>query len=202
MKLPALIATAVLGAALAGCAVPPPAPQVLIGEHARAAVEDHFFFGGHRTDGTPMRWCRNELRVRVDRDTLPAGAGDTIGEAFAIVSAATGISFVETAPGVSGDVQISGRNLAPTLLGLTGNLSTPDRQTRTFSSISLNTEFGGDSRWLSVVIHELGHALGLAHNDIDEHSIMGAARAEHTLTDGDLRGFRALGEPCLPQTLN
>lgn len=166
-------------------------------------------FLAHRRDGYPMRWdpC-TPVRYRTNLERAPAGTAEAVRDALTTVSAGTGLTFVNT--GSTTDVTEDGPESGSydLLIAFTSRARRPDL----FSGPSAFGGFTSDrAGWViagyvfvdgatvtpaavrPVLIHELAHAVGLAHVT-DRHQVLHPVITERAAYgDGDLEGLWWVG---------
>ncbi len=187
----------------------------------------HHAFLQTEFDGMPVGWdpCR-PVRYVVNPAGAPAQWATLVSDAVAEVEAATGLDLVDegtTTDRTFEDREARGPDADPVLIGwadatevgelagdvagLGGAVSVSDGSRRhyTTGSLALDTETyarlagraDGEEVERAILLHELGHVMGLAHVD-DRGELMytqGVPRA--TFGPGDREGLAALGAlPC------
>lgn len=171
-------------------------------------------------DGRPATYdpCR-AVHYVLSRAHLPPDGAARVAAAFATVSAATGLAFVDDGrtDEVVGTHRVYGRRpggdwnpvlvgwatareyppLAADVAGLGG--STADRHGRLVSG-QVAVDVRGPAPG-PVLLHELGHLVGLAHVADPQQLMAPVANGRTTYGAGDLAGLAAAGAgPCEPST--
>lgn len=193
---------------------------------------DRFTFIEVHADGSPVRFnpCRAIPYAVHVGDGAPANATGLVAEAFARISAATGISFVDR--GLTGEtfsaaldrplwnhpaygsgpspvlVSFERPNGANTLgsrdAGVAGRQAAPDSHGHPVvvtGSVAVNTtldlvpDFSNAASYGAVLLHELGHVMGLDHVDDPRQIMSGVLRQGNpgSYQHGDLAGLAGVG---------
>ncbi|CAA9249448.1 MAG: hypothetical protein AVDCRST_MAG50-2519 [uncultured Acidimicrobiales bacterium] len=169
--------------------------ETISGPHAFLAV----------SGGAPVRWSPCLPLSWALADDSPDGAEQLVGEAFDYLAGRTGLRFVfggrmpAAAPMPVGTIRVGWTDLAPTQLGMATSRAhlTPWGPRMRSSDIALARDTGlaldySTSGVGPVLLHELGHALGLDHVD-DPSQLMYTARSGPTdFNAGDRAGLRQL----------
>jgi len=188
----------------------------------RGSSSTYQFLAEDQLSGQPYRWSScDPIRYVVNPSRAPDGWEQTLGDAVREVSEATGLEFVDEGTSSDGPddsrfargdrpepVLISWVSLEeePELEGDVVGVAGPASLGRFFvtGSVLLDApafeimgDRGADDLQQAVIMHELGHLVGLAHVK-DERQLMYASTTfQTTFGTGDLEGLRALGEgPC------
>ena len=189
-----------------------------VDDRLRPAVEADadgaYAFLETRSNGSPLGFspCRE-----IDYVVNPAGAPDNWAELVSIaireVSDATGLQFEDQ--GVTDDRNFSERidssgnadALADDVAGVGGPTLIQRGNLRSFASGSvildtditdrLDRQFGGGNAQLGLLLHELGHLVGLDHVDDPDELMYPTATSMTSFGPGDLQGLSLLGAiPC------
>ena len=171
----------------------------------------HAVFEGGRWDSSVITWS-----IGRGPGTGPAPFSGALGsqyeaivaQAFAAWGKASGLTFREVADSPQADITIGWSKLDPANSGLMGftsgdkqngdlqqgvtiQLEDPTEDQLTVGSNGQLTYQGTQTGFYDLVMHEIGHALGLADN-ADPNSVMYYAGGNGTLDGGDLTGITAL----------
>jgi hypothetical protein len=172
--------------------------------------------------GEPARWSScDPITYVVNADQAPGGWEETLDEALAEVSEATGLEFEsdgETSDGASSSRYGAGERPKPVLISWV----TPDEEPKLAGDIvgiagpsSLGDTFvtgtvlldaaafdemeerGDEGLQRAVVMHELGHLVGLDHVDDERQLMYPSTTFQTSFGEGDLQGLEILGDgPC------
>lgn len=171
----------------------------------------------------PVGWnpCE-EIHYEVNPDGAPEEWESLIGSAVDEISERTGLGFTydgTTDDRDFGDRYSSGQSAPPVLIGFADADEVPDLEgdvaglggatavglnqrygyvtgmavfdTDTFDRLDGRT--GGETAMRSIILHELGHVVGLAHVDDRGEIMYGEALARTTFGTGDRKGLAKLG---------
>lgn len=206
-----VILTTLITAALVACAVPPAVAPTWPGDSTAHIASYSFIY----TEGTvPGGWSQCVVPYRLnDAEAAPGAAGD-VADALAQITTATGIQFELV--GATDSIPQLGAAHSPVVIAwatpsqtsiITERMSGvggPDRLGTQYvgGAVVINADFNasyapgfasGASRG-ALLLHELGHLVGLGHTE-DQTQVMyqGATTAPGRYGAGDLAGLAALG---------
>ena len=215
--------TVAVVAVLLGASLTPLAAQVrgLLGLGDRGDSSTYQFLQSDKISGEPFRWSSCEpIRYVVNAEQAPGGWEDTLDRSLAEVSDATGLTF--ESEGSSDDGPSSSRagrdepkpvliswvtpqeepQLEGSVVGVAGPGSIGDVYVTgtVFFDAPAFAEMerdGDESLQRAIVMHELGHLVGLDHVDDDRQLMYPSTTFQTSFGNGDLEGLAILGEgPC------
>ncbi|MEO9325005.1 matrixin family metalloprotease [Nocardioides sp. C4-1] len=217
-----VVTLAVIGAVFSLQATPLIAAfRGLVGwDGGRGSASDHAYLAADPFSGDPVTWSScAPIRFVVNPDGAPNGWRSTLEESLDAVSAATGLEMViegetgerpgddrftalnrpkpvlvswataEEVPELDGDtVGLAGpfRGAGDVYVTGTVTLDGPDFQNMTFR--------GELDLQKAVIMHELGHLVGLDHVDDDRQLMYPTTTFQDSFGEGDLEGLRELGD--------
>lgn len=197
-------ATMVWSAAAGGVGTPPRPSAALRPPPGQPPVVGSYRFARGAADGSPATFdgC-GRLLIGYEAAGAPYDAARDVARAAAELSVSIG-RVVDVVPWSSG-AQITiawAPDIGPGILGrATVNWagdSAVAARVELATDAGLAPGFGSGHAWGPVVLHELGHAVGLAHMD-DETQVMFPVRRPEGPTSfgvGDLSGLAQLGSRC------
>jgi hypothetical protein len=174
---------------------------------AATAVDNHYSFEVTNAAGEPIRWnpC-DEVTYAVVAAGAPLGWASDVSDAMSQLRSATGLNFqsngayasaasvpagtkirISWVPGLSGGDEVG----LTTYYYIVDPRYTPELTAADIQLLS-GLPAGGGRGELPVLLHELGHAVGLGHVNAPE--VMNPVDQEFPLyQDGDLSGLAAVG---------
>lgn len=187
----------------------------------RGDTTEYAFLNEDMLSGKPYTWSSCEpIRYVVNPEQAPRGWEDDLDDAISAVSDATGLEFVDEGLSDDGpdDARIRGGRVEPVLISWVRpdqvpaleddvvGVAGPQGRGRLYETgtvfldapafIDMHAR-GERALATAVVMHELGHLVGLDHVDDDRQLMFPSTTFQTTFGNGDLEGLMILGEgPC------